>query len=122
MNSKSSEEGLIYEVQITPENITNKLTCEIYRLQARYGPRIEDRLYAFALGPNAFKCYELWARTVQRFNCERLKMGECENAFMGVRILCSPIPYIVPIFDAEGWHYAHMEAKRVTDLTSRLDS
>jgi len=118
MTPKNKDFPLIHEVQVTDENLSDLLHTEIFRLMHRYGPGIRDEIYALALGPNAFKCFEEWHRKRQTFSSDWTDAPR----FHGIRIVCGPLPFVVPLFTERGWYYAHEEAKRIVDLTDGVDA
>lgn len=109
---------LIHEIQVNKENVFDMLHTEIFRLLSKYGPHIRDDLFAIAIGPNAFKWAEEKMREEARFSMDRT---DCMR-FHGIRIVCGPLPFFVPLFNEHGWHYAHEEAKRITSLTGGVDA
>lgn len=108
----------IYEVEVTDENIPNYLYKEILRLIEKYGTRVKESLVGLQLGPNAFKCFEEWGRNQMIY----YPGEERGYRFEGVRIVCGPIPFIIPLFDERGWFYAHEEAKRMTAAMGGVDA
>lgn len=105
--------SLIYEVQVTKENVPEMLTKEVYRLIEAYGPNVRQHIAALAIGPNSLKAFELWAVE----NClYRTGWENGEMTFMDFRIVGSSLPFVVPLFTRNGWHIAHQEAKRMTEL------
>lgn len=109
----------IYEVQVTDENVASYLYKEILRLIEKYGFRVKESLVGLQLGPNAFKCFENWGRTKQMIY---YPSEERAYKFEGVRIVCGPMPFIIPLFDERGWHYACEEAKRMTAAMGGVDA
>jgi len=110
--SKTHEQSidrLIHDIEVTDENVGDMLHTEIFRLMHKYGSRVRDELFAIAIGPNAFKALQHWSIKRQSFSMAR---GDGMN-FHGVRVVCGPLPFFVPLFTESGWRIAHEEAKRL---------
>jgi hypothetical protein len=114
----SKKDSLIYEVQVTDDNVCDYLHTELIRLMQKYGSRIKDDLFAIALGPNAFKCFEHWMQKQFTFSSTFV---DCPR-FHDVRVVCGPLPFFVPLFNERGWHFAHEESKRISSLTGGIDA
>jgi hypothetical protein len=115
---RMSKRELIHDVQVTIENVSDLLHTELIHLMTIYGSRVKDELFALALGPGAFKCFEELARTQCRFSANFTDASR----FHGVRVVCGPLPFVVPLFTERGWHYAHEEAKRLTSAIGGIDA
>lgn len=109
-----------YEVEVTKENVPDMLCDLIIRLTEHYGPGLERALDAIAVGPNAFKAFELWASEHCMVTSRSFEDGYMK--FRGIRILCSPMSFPVPIFNREGWHMAHLESKKVVEELGGWDA
>ncbi len=115
----NEEFPLIHEIQVTNENVPSLLYGELTRLLMKYGRQSKDCLFALALGPNAYKAFEVWGKVqfLQKLGVQ----DECPT-FHGVRVVCGPLPFIVPLFTERGWHFAQSEAVRIMDAMGGLDS
>lgn len=102
-------QGVIYDITVTNENITDGLHKELIRLLTLYGPQVRTCIAGFALGPNAYKCFEHYAR--ERCRIPTARYVDCPE-FEGHKIFACATPFIQVMFNENGWHYAHMEAKR----------
>lgn len=114
--SKTPEEmadRLIYDLEVTDENAGDMLHSELFRLMHKYGGSIKDHLFAIAIGPNAYKAFVHFERNRASFS---FVFREGGPTFHGVRIVCGPLPFFVPLFVDSGWHYAHEEAKRLMQM------
>lgn len=110
--------SLIYEVEITKENIAEILTDEIFRLIKLYGPRIKEDLEGIVLPPSSYKCFELFCANSYLYRGKDSREAE----FMGVRILLGSTPFLTTVWRREAWHRAHQEARRFMDASGGVDS
>ncbi|MGL5336155.1 MAG: hypothetical protein ACRC9R_08450 [Enterovibrio sp.] len=99
----------ILDILVTDENVSDMLHSEIFRVMKNARGRLEDVLYAIAIGPNAFKALLHWHKSRQTFSMEFTDVPR----FHGIRIVCSPLPFAVPLYTERGWFLAHEEAKRL---------
>ena len=112
---------IIYEVHVTVENVELLIHKELCRLLMKYGRRVKDVLYALALGPNAYKVWNANFRAKCRIQDVGRNLDEA-CLYQDVRIICGPLPFVIPLFTDNGWHYAHEEAKRISSLTGGIDA
>lgn len=109
---------LIHDIEVTDENVGDMLHSELFRLIHKYGGAVKDELFAIAIGPNAYKSLMHFERKRASF-C--FAFGKDGPIFHGVRVVCGPLPFFVPLFTDRGWHYAHEEAKRLMQKESDSD-
>lgn len=116
----STYRDLKYSVQIDAESVLEILYKEILELQTLYHSSVKDYIFAIALPPSAYKALTIRFESTQRI---RTLQDETHSLIevMGAKIAISPLNFMVPIFKEEGWHIAHMEAKRMTALTGGED-
>ena len=119
--SKEDADILIYETQVSVENVELLLHKELLRLVLRYGRRVRDDLFAIALGPNAYQVWEIATKQKRRSQDLGRHLDEAD-LFQDIRIVCGPLPFVIPLFTSKGWWAAHEEAKRISSLTGGLDS
>jgi len=118
--TQEKDSRLNYDVTITKENVRDMLNTEIYGLMYRYGAGVEKTLAAIAIGVNAYKCLFEELGTQGKFSTW-LSFDDCIR-FRGIKILCAPIPFFIPIFDHQDWNLAQQEAVRITSLSGGVDS
>lgn len=102
-------ERIIYDIEVTDDNIGDMIHTELFRLMHKYGSGVKDKLFAIAVGPNAYKALQVLMRKnypFSLFSADGLR-------FHGIRVVCGPLPFFVPLFNEEGWLFAHEEAKRL---------
>jgi len=100
---------IIHDIEVTDNNVGDMIHTELFRLIHKYGPGVKDKLFAIAVGPNAYKALQMFMRkqySFSLFSADGLR-------FHGTRVVCGPLPFFVPLFNEEGWHFAHEEAKRL---------
>jgi hypothetical protein len=109
---------LIHDIEVTDENVGDMLHSELFRLIHKYGGAVKDELFAIAIGPNAYKSFMHFERKRASFS---FALGKDSPMFHGIRVVCGPLPFFVPLFTDRGWHYAHEEAKRLMQKESDSD-
>lgn len=110
MKTEKMADQLIHDIEVTDENIGDMLHTELFRLMHRHGGGVKDSLFAIAIGPNAYKSFINFERKRASFS---YAFGIDGPTFHGIRIVCGPLPFFVPLFIDRGWYYAHEEAKRL---------
>ena len=109
---------LIHDIEVTDENVGDMLHCKLFKLIHKYGWAVKDELFAIAIGPNAYKSFMHFERRRASFS---FAFGKGCPMFHGVRVVCGPLPFFVPLFNDRGWHYAHEEAKKLMQKESDND-
>jgi hypothetical protein len=102
-------ERIIHDIEVTDDNVGDMIHTELFRLMYKYGPGVKDKLFAIAVGPNAYKALQMLMRkhySFSSFSADGLR-------FHSTRVVCGPLPFFVPLFNEGGWHFAHEEAKRL---------
>jgi hypothetical protein len=111
---------LIYEVQITKENVKELIYKEICRVAMDYHRSPQEIISAMILPASAYKIMEKFAMA----ECRRLEWGSRQEilSFEGIPLFCGPTTFIMPVYSSRFWHCAHQDAKRMVSEIGGLDS
>ena len=96
-------------ITIEKEDVAMLLQKELCRLRLKYGPPLDNALYAFCLPPKMYKCFEIQLKESCRIFDNSLSWDGI--VFQGIKIFISPIDMIIPIFKDQGWGIALKEEK-----------
>jgi hypothetical protein len=112
--------GLIYEVQITKENIKELLYKEMCRVAIAYGHNPQELITAIVLPPSAFKIMEVLCQK----ECRRVEFSPRKDtlSFQGIPLLCGATPYIISTYSLRYWHCAHQDSKRMVSEIGGVDA
>lgn len=111
---------LIYEVQITKENVKELIYKEMCRVAMDYHRSPQECIAAIILPPSAYKLMEVMAME----SCRILKWGNRQDtlSFEGIPLFCGAVPVITPVYSYHFWYCAHQDAKRMVSEVGGLDS
>lgn len=102
----------MHSVEVRAEDIETELAETICRLKQEYGSNLKG-LVGIAISPNAYKSYEYYLMEKCRAGASLpLNTRRDDMQFMGVNILCSGVPYTIPIWNGDGWYCAVEEARK----------
>ncbi len=112
--------GLIYEVQITEENIKELLYKEMCRVATTYHRSPQELIAAIILPPSAFKIMEELCRK----ECRIMEFSPRKDtlSFEGISLLCGAVPFIISTYTYRYWYCAHQDSKRMVSEIGGLDS
>ncbi|CAB4203059.1 hypothetical protein UFOVP1365_50 [uncultured Caudovirales phage] len=110
---------MIYEVQITKENVRELIYKEMCRVAMDYGGSPQEVLAAMVLPPSAYKLLEIALSTFQRM--PELRSNGSHLKFEGIDIYVGATPVILPVYDARFWYCAHQDSKKMVDEIGGLD-
>jgi hypothetical protein len=111
---------LIYEVEITIENIKELLYKEMCRVALEYGGSPQRTIAAMILPPSAFKIMEQLCRDECRF--QDFRENHETISFNGIPLFCGATPIILSVYGPRGWSCAHMDSKKLVSQIGGLDS
>jgi hypothetical protein len=111
---------LIYEVQITKENIKELLYKEICRVATAYHGSPQEIITAIILPPSAYKIMEELCREDCRIDTFAPRK-ECLS-FQGIVLLCGATPFIMSTYSYRFWYCAHQDSKRMVSEIGGLDA
>lgn len=111
---------LIYEVQITKENIKELIHKEMCRVATDYHRSPQEIISAMILPPSAYKLMEVLAMA----ECRIMEIGRFKDtlSFEGIPLFCGAVAFITPVYSYHYWHCAHQDSKRMVSEVGGLDS
>lgn len=114
---------MIYEVQITKENVKELIYKEMVRVATAYHRSPQELISAIVLPPGAYKIFELLAKEECRFH-RRDSDNPYKDAlqFEGVDILCGATPVILTVYSYNYWRCAHEDAKKMVSEIGGIDA
>lgn len=112
--------NLIYEAQITKENIKELLYKEMFRVAKTYNRNPQEIITAIILPPGAYKIMEelCWRDCKMEMFAPRIET----ISFQGITLLCGATPFIMSTYSYEFWYCAHEDAKRMVSEVGGLDA
>lgn len=102
---------MIYEVEITKENVKELLYKEMCRVAIDYHKSPQELIAAIILPPSAYKLLEIALSDFQMIpdlQCDRSHLK-----FNGIDIYVGATPVILPVYNAPYWYCALMDAKKM---------
>lgn len=111
---------MIYEVEITKENVRELLYKEMCRVAMDYHRSPQEVIAAMILPPSAYKLLEIALSESQRI--PELRSNGSHLKFEGIDIYVGATPVILPVYDMRFWNCAHGDAKKMVSEIGGLDS
>lgn len=111
---------MIYEVQITKENVTEMLYKEMCRVAMDYHKSPQELIAAIILPPSAYKLLEIAMSEFQII--PDLRSNGSDLKFHGIDIYVGATPVILTVYNASYWYCAHMDAQKMINDIGGLDA
>lgn len=114
------------EITVTKQNVSDLIHSFYIALINEYGPRVENYLIGIAIGPNAYKCLEVWGQENCTFSARRHFGDDFEKdggiKVAGVRIFAGSLPFPMALWNSRGWHFAQREAVKLHEWLGEHDA
>lgn len=114
---------MIYEVEITKENVKELIYKEMVRVATAYHRSPQELIAAIILPPGAYKLFEMLARGECRLHIrEHPSLNKEIFKFQGIDILCGATPVILSVYTYNCWWCAHEDAKKMVNDIGGIDA